>query len=664
MDDFVGWLAGDDGAEGLVRTDWRPTRLTYGVVRWQDNRARVEYAVDQEKPFVPTYFHGFQPPVGKREKIFPCNQQELCLATTWKLVEDGHTVLIYCPLRSSVGAFAKTIVDLHKKDALHSILGPNVDSLRNTLVIGEEWLGADSNLLYCLKLGVAIHHGALPTPYRREVERLLRKGVLRVTISSPTLAQGLNLTASALVFHAVQRWDAVEGKTKVIEPKEFRNVVGRAGRAFVDIEGQVLFPVFNDERKRLRDWRKLIEDAVSQQMESGLVLLVDYLLLRMKRKHPSWTASALREYVSNGANWEFDQIRGGKEAEKNLWNGRLSTLDTSILGLLDEAEISDDEIEERLDEVLKSSLWARTLRKREEAARADLKIGLVGRARVVFAETTPAQRRAYFLAGVGLSTGRFLDANSERLWTLLVKANESILVGADEDAITAVVGFAEFVFDIRPFVPNRQPGNWREVLVAWLRGDELGTVANTNGPNVLRFVEDGLMYRLAWAMEAVRVHRMAGRSDNGDVEFEEVDLRFAVAAVETGTLSVAAAVLMKAGFGSRNAAVKAVADGEGDFEDLGGLVSWVRSDLVVELGRSPDWPTRESHELWNTFIGGLGPGRAESWRKTDAEVGVEWFEPEVDRAGLPVRLSPADGSCKVCSASFDTLGEGNCSGLF
>src|SRR3954463_11090231 len=41
-------------------------------------------------------------------------------------------------------------------------------------------------------LGVAIHHGALPTAFRKEVERLLREGVLKVTISSPTLAQGLN----------------------------------------------------------------------------------------------------------------------------------------------------------------------------------------------------------------------------------------------------------------------------------------------------------------------------------------------------------------------------------------------------------------------------------------------------------------------------------------
>lgn len=658
MQDFVGWLAGDARDEALVRMDWRPTRLTYGVVRWRDNRARVEYKVGTEKPFVPNYFRGFRPPVGKRKAIFPRDQQELCLATAWRLVEDGHTVLIYCPLRKSVEPFAETIADLHEKGALRSLLDLNRASLlRNALAIGKEWFGADSHLLYCLKLGVAIHHGTLPTPYRREVERLLREGVLRVTISSPTLAQGLNLTASALVFYGVTRWNAVNKVMDVIEPKEFRNVVGRAGRAFVDIEGQVLFPIFNDEYKRLREWRKLVEDTESLEIESGLVLLVEDLLDRMMRKHSSWTASTLREYVSNSANWEFDQVGSGTEADENQWNDRLSTLDTSILGLLDESEISDDEVEERLDEVLDSSLWARTLHKRSERAKEDLKIGLAGRARVVFSGTTRAQRKAYFLAGVGLAAGRFLDANSERLWTLLVKANASILDGGDKETIAAVAEFGESVFAERPFVPNRQPENWREILVAWLSGDELGTVVKTKGPDVLRFVEDGLIYRLPWAMEAVRVHRMAGRSDYGDEEFDESDLRFAVAAVETGTLSVAAAVLMKAGFGSRKAAVQAVADGEGDFDDLGGLVSWASSDPVVELGRNRDWPTPESHELWKTFVGGLRPGRAESWRKTEARIGVEWFDARVDRAGLPVRLSLADGIWKVRSKSFHTLGE-------
>ena len=52
---------------------------------------------------------------------------------------------------------------------------------------------------------MAIHHGALQTAFRKEVERLLRDGILKVTISSPTLAQGLNLSATTVIMHALFR---------------------------------------------------------------------------------------------------------------------------------------------------------------------------------------------------------------------------------------------------------------------------------------------------------------------------------------------------------------------------------------------------------------------------------------------------------------------------
>ena len=276
-DDFVGWLTGDRGEAGLVRMDWRPTRLRFGMVQWRGNEARLEFTVDNERPFVPRFFSGRVPPVGRRWTVFPRDQREFCLATAWALIEDGHTVLIYCPQRRSVEPFADAIKDLHGRGALSSVLRGDSVGLEKALAVGEEWLGEDSALLYCLRLGVAVHHGALPTPYRREVERLLREGVLRITISSPTLAQGLNLTASALVFYGVRR-----GRN-LISAQEFHNVIGRAGRAFIDVEGQALYPMFNSRRNRQRDWQNLVEDAAALGIESGLVLLVEYLLSRMIR---------------------------------------------------------------------------------------------------------------------------------------------------------------------------------------------------------------------------------------------------------------------------------------------------------------------------------------------------------------------------------------------
>ena len=211
---------------------------------WKSPFARLNLRVGEERPWVQKFISAsappnFVPPKRRRRRLFPGNQRELCLATAWRLVDEGQTVLIYCPLRKSVEPFADVIVDLHERGALRSLLEVDANVLKTATVLGEEWLGPNSAILKCLRLGVALHHGALPTAYRKEVERLLQEGILKVTISSPTLSQGLNLSATALVMHSLHR------NRKRIEISEFRNVTGRAVRAYVDMEGIVLFPMFD-----------------------------------------------------------------------------------------------------------------------------------------------------------------------------------------------------------------------------------------------------------------------------------------------------------------------------------------------------------------------------------------------------------------------------------
>ena len=177
---------------------------------WNGTIARLNLRVGDERPFVPRFFTARVPPIGKRTTPFPKGLGELCLAAAWRLVEDGQSVLIFCPVRAHVEPFATRIMDLYNRGALTTLLDANVDVLDTAMVLGREWLGDGNPILECLRLGVAIHHGSLPTAYRKEIERLLRNGVLKVTISSPTLAQGLNLSATAVIFHSLfrnrQRW--------------------------------------------------------------------------------------------------------------------------------------------------------------------------------------------------------------------------------------------------------------------------------------------------------------------------------------------------------------------------------------------------------------------------------------------------------------------------
>jgi superfamily II DNA/RNA helicase len=658
LDDFANWLRRDQPG-GLVSDDWRPTRLRYGEVVWNGNVGRLNLRVGDERPFVPRFLSAQIPPIGKRRTSFPNAMGELCLATAWRLVGDGQTVLVFCPVRAHVEPFADRIIDLHARGALPSLFNGDARALETALVLDREWLGEDHPILQCLKLGVAIHHGTLPTAFRKEIERLLREGILKVTISSPTLAQGLNLSATAVIFHSLFR------NRNRIDSSEFKNVVGRAGRAFVDIEGLVLYPIFDNHAERLRNWEQLIAELGAREMESGLVRLVVTLIHRMHRQLGLPPLDQLVEYVLNNANaWVFPELPGENAAqrdyERSRWDEHLATLDTAILSLLGEEEIADDQIATKLDEILGSSLWDRRLNRRGEGTRAAIKNGLLSRAQYVFANSTARQRRGYFLAGVGLNTGHALDGVAAETNELLVQANGAMLNSDDDGAIAAITAFAERVFAISPFAPNELPQNWRDILNLWLRGSSIAAAAVGQENEALQFVEGGLIYRLPWAMEAVRVRGIANGDAIGEgFTLEDVELGLAVAAVETGTLNRSAALLIQAGFNSRLAAIKAVQDTNANFTSATELRQWLNSDEVIALTERADWPTPETARMWSVFWNSFSPRATSVWSERNYSVPVVWsvgFDPPQSGQAVRIHSDPESGDALVLSASAMRLG--------
>lgn len=656
LDDFVAWLS-NDSENSLIKSAWRPTRLRFGEVTWRQNHARLDIHVANENPFVEHFFPVRMPTAGRRRTAFPADHRELVLATTWQLTGDGQTVLIYCPERRSVEPYATAIVNLHKYGLVGSLLGHNTEKISVALAIGAEWLGADHSILKCLELGVAIHHGALPTPFRKEIEKLLRDGTLKVTVSSPTLAQGLNLSATTVVMHGIIR------NKKPIEQSEFRNVIGRAGRAFVDVDGLVLLPFFEAHTLRSAQWNALKAGDSGREMESGLVRLIVTLLQRMQQSLRV-PMDQIVEYIMNNVEpWLFPAVAGEtpqqQDIERRDWQRYLTSLDTAILSLVGENDIPDDEVETKLDEILTSSLWARRLARRDEARQTAYRRALIGRAKYLWARSTSTQRRSYFLAGVGYETGKQLDQIAPQANQLLIEVNGAILSDETDDAISAFTSLAELLFNVTPFTPDIQPANWRDVLRAWLLGAVIADLAQQDS-DVLRFVEEGLIYRLPWAMEAVRVRGLAaGDTFDDGTGLDDYELGIAVPALETGTLNRSAAILMQAGFTSRLAAIKAVTDTAATFQNAAELRTWLRSGDISQRSQATDWPTKASHESWIAFQSDYEPQDRTEWKSWTYSDNAQWVTPrQVPVAGAPVRVVTAkDGSgFQILSPDHELLG--------
>lgn len=538
---------------------------------------------------------------------------------------------------------------------MRSLLDADPDVLSTAIALGEEWLSVDSAILKCLRLGVVIHHGALPTAYRKEVERLLRENVLKVTISSPTLTQGLNLSATAVVMHSLHR------AGERIEISEFKNVIGRAGRAYVDVEGLVLFPMFDKIPKKRRNWEALITDLGAREMESGLVRLVAVLLTRMRARIGGDLNQLVDYIVNNAAAWTFPEIANEKPEDRERafaeWERHVATLDTAILSLIGDNDIPDEEVEAVLDDILQSSLWHRRLQRQDAPVLQVLNAGLVSRSRLIWSQSTAAQRRGYFLAGVGLTTGHALDAIAAEANLLLIQANGAILEGDAEGAIAAITGLAERVFDFYPFNPNPLPANWRNILRAWLLGQPLAALGGAQASETLRFVEGGLVYRLPWAMEAIRVRAGANGDTVGifDLAMEDHELGLAVSAVETGTLNRSASILIQAGFNSRLAAIKVVTDTGAAFTTGKELRQWLNADVVAAYSTQADWPTRETRPVWVQFVESFSPSEDHTWADRHYSASIMWSTVPPP-PGTVVQIHQWKGQSHVLSPDGSPLG--------
>lgn len=650
LEDFAAWLT-NDSEDGLIKNSWRPTRLRFGEVDWNGDQGRLNFTVGDEKPYIPKFVVAKKPTKGRARKLFPSDQAELCLATAWRLIEDGQTVLIFCPQRRSVMPFARKIIEMHARGHIDSVLEVPSEVLSTAITVGTEWFGENHDILACLKLGIAIHHGALPTGYRKEVERLLREGVLKITVSSPTLAQGLNLAATSLIFHGLNR------TRKPIDISEFRNVVGRAGRAYIDIEGLVLYPMFDKHRNRRRDWNQLIASEKGREMESGILQLLSSLIMRMAAKLGTFDLNTLLTYVAGQGAWDFPEVvteeDTERETQRGKWQSHLMSLDTALLSLLGDAEIDDDEIESKLESALELSLFVRRIARQPEPNQIALRDALTKRAEFIWTETTPLQRRGYFLAGVGLATGKELDANATELELQLLMANIAIESGDDDTAIQAIEAFAEIAFRIPPFAPNKLHDDWRRILKKWLGGEPLVGADD----EMVQFIEQAFVFNLPWAMEAVRVRAEVNADPFAEIlSLTDYPRAHPVAALETGTLNVSAATLIQAGFSSRLGAIAAVTQANADFDSVAGLNIWLSTADVQEYTLLPWWPTVESHDLWKEFVHPTKTPIAKPWSVKSYRAYVDWTGATPPK-GVALRFGlPGQNPHTVFTADYSEVG--------
>ncbi|MGN6206716.1 DEAD/DEAH box helicase [Humibacter sp.] len=139
------------------------------------------------------------------------------------------------------------VVHFSQKDALEraqALAGASIASREQRDAIADAIggfrfaTGFGQTLSRLLRLGIGVHHAGMLPKYRRLVEQLAQRGLLRVVCGTDTLGVGINVPIRSVLLTALTKYDGT--KMRQLTAREFHQIAGRAGRAGYDTAGTVV----------------------------------------------------------------------------------------------------------------------------------------------------------------------------------------------------------------------------------------------------------------------------------------------------------------------------------------------------------------------------------------------------------------------------------------
>ncbi|MGD8195952.1 DEAD/DEAH box helicase [Herbiconiux sp. P18] len=133
------------------------------------------------------------------------------------------------------------------RDEIAELIGP----FRFTTAFGK-------TLSRLIRMGIGVHHAGMLPKYRRLVERLAQRGLLRVICGTDTLGVGINVPIRTVLLSALTKYDGV--RMRQLTAREFHQIAGRAGRAGYDTAGTVVVQAPEHETENLKALAKIGDD--------------------------------------------------------------------------------------------------------------------------------------------------------------------------------------------------------------------------------------------------------------------------------------------------------------------------------------------------------------------------------------------------------------------
>ncbi|XP_073093468.1 helicase POLQ-like isoform X6 [Manis javanica] len=184
-------------------------------------------------------------------------------------VIPNYSCLVFCPTKKNCENVAEMICKFLSKDYLKHREEEKLELIKNLKNISS------GNLCPVLKhtvpFGVAYHHSGLTSDERKLLEEAYSMGVLCLFTCTSTLAAGVNLPARRVILRA-----PYVGKD-FIKRNQYKQMIGRAGRAGIDSAGESILILQEKDKKQVLEFiSRPLENCYShliQELTKGIQTL-------------------------------------------------------------------------------------------------------------------------------------------------------------------------------------------------------------------------------------------------------------------------------------------------------------------------------------------------------------------------------------------------------
>lgn len=559
-EDLALWLT--KSKDTIYKDTWRPSDERLGILDWNGIQVNLNWMNnDKERPSFNNKFIQIEQlplkPNQKKPKFFPSNKNEAIASTTYKLRNFG-TSLIFVGMKSSVFTMASAYIKCLGNDPDDYTWSNKLEWKTFELSCIEAY-GENNNWLLFAKKGILCHHGGLHADVRLPLERLMRNDKPRVIISTSTLGQGVNLGVSSVVFSTIYQ------AGELISTRDFWNIAGRAGRAFVDHEGKIL--VARDisdtssfrARKKIKWYEETIKNYFNKDeidiASSGILELIKILF--KVTSIGGITFDTLLQLITE------NKIEDIGENAKEIDNA-LDWIDDTLLALQDLHNRESSEINfQWIESFFRNSLSFIQIKNQDIISEENLINFFTARVKGIIKKVGDDKNKwkSIINSGIPLNSDLFLEEKLSEisynlfLYSISEKSIDDKIVLTN--AIIKIIDKMPVLMEDGNIIQNVFLG---EITSKWLKAEPLSTFNEFEG--IESIITDLFTFKLPWIFNGI-AKKMRALQDEDYAEFiEEISML-----LEIGVPNLKALKIYQSGIRSRISANELSTHFENEFWD-------------------------------------------------------------------------------------------------